>query len=95
MFFTEPVALIRGCLSEAEKPESDEICAVIVDTFEDGDFPVVRHVFYGKTEADARAVMEAHKGSDKFFAGCAKGKMGNIKCRNSKVTVKKVKKSEL
>ena len=82
------------------KVESDTVVAVIVDTIEPegasaGAYPVVRHIFYGKTEAEARGYMNSHKKTDKFFAACFKGKMGDIECDNTKVTVKKVKRSDL
>jgi hypothetical protein len=34
---------------------------------------VVRHEFYGATEAEARAVYAAHLQADRFLAGCSHG----------------------
>ncbi len=96
MIFTEIIGQFEGVPVVEAKEESDEVVAVTVDTFEPGDnYPVVRHIFYGKTEKEARGYMESHKGTDKFFAACFKGKMGKVKCRNSTVTVAKVKRSEI
>ena len=44
---------------------------IIADTFEESDrTPVVRHVFYGKTEKEARGILRAHLKTDRFLRGC-------------------------
>ena len=72
-------------LNEADVPAaegSDELYAVIVDTYESKEYPVVRHIFYGQTEEEAMKYLEAHKETDKFFTACFTGKFGDIQCRN-------------
>ena len=55
---------------------------IIADTFEGKDrTPVVRHVFYGKTEREARSIMRAHLKTDRFLRGCLKAqRYGAISC---------------
>ena len=43
--------------------------------------PVVTHMFYGDTRAEAEGVARAHAMADKFFNGCTtKGRFLTIKC---------------
>ena len=76
-------------MREQHEKEND-VVAVTVDTYEDDDYPVVRHVFYGMTEAEARGYITSHQKTDKFFAACDKGSMGKIKCSNTEGTVSRV-----
>lgn len=60
-----------------------KLVKITIATFEgDMPYPVVTHTFTGKTEKEARGYLEAHKKTDSFFAGCAKGKFQTITCRN-------------
>jgi hypothetical protein len=44
-------------------------------------YPVVQHVFWGKTKAEAKGYYEAHLETDSFFKACiADGKFGDIEC---------------
>jgi hypothetical protein len=40
---------------------------VIVDIFENGMYPVVSHIFYGKTIEEAREYFKAHMKTDSFL----------------------------
>jgi len=55
---------------------------IIADTYEGSDrTPVVRHVFYGKTQREARGIMRAHLKTDRFLRGCFKaGRYDGIAC---------------
>jgi hypothetical protein len=45
-------------------------------------YPVVEHIFFGKTQQEAQHVANAHAKADKFFAGCTqKGDYQGITCR--------------
>lgn len=56
----------------------------VVDIFEpttSTDYPVLRHVFFGKDEDEAFGYFEAHMTTDEFLAGCVKGGRWNgLKC---------------
>lgn len=56
---------------------------IIVDIYEEFDnFPVVTHVFRGRTAVAAKAVEEAHRYTDEFYNGAVTvGRWGNIKLR--------------
>ena len=55
---------------------------IIADTYEGNDrTPVVRHVFYGKTQREARRIMHAHLKTDRFLRGCYRsGRYDGIAC---------------
>ncbi len=56
--------------------------AYCVDIFESGKQPVVRHVFYGSTEAEATAVYKAHLRADNFLRSCVMGmRFKDLPCR--------------
>lgn len=59
---------------------------LVVESFEEGvRDPVVVHVFEGATRADVEAFVEAHRGSDKFFAaGEENGEYQGIKVSNKR-----------
>lgn len=66
--------------------------AVIHDTFEKSQkLPVVRHIFFGKTQEIARGNFRAHLKSDRFMRECTdKGNFeGRFKC-TVKVRMQKV-----
>jgi len=52
--------------------------ALFHDTFEgDADYPVVRHVFLGKTPEEAQAIYDRHRSTDAFLrAADDAGRMG-------------------
>jgi hypothetical protein len=57
-----------------------------VEIFEPGGagmgYPVVTHVFKGRTQKEARGYYDAHMGTDSFLRDCVKsGKFGTFKCR--------------
>lgn len=44
-------------------------------------YPVVEHVFYGKTKDEAQGYCRAHLGTDTFFRGCVEdNKFDGIDC---------------
>jgi hypothetical protein len=43
-----------------------------VDIYEDTMYPVVSHIFYGKTLTEARAYFQAHMGTDSFLRDAVK-----------------------
>ena len=54
-----------------------------IDTYEGRDpVPTVTHVFYGDTRADAKAVADAHRETDEFFAGSFTGEWNGIELHN-------------
>ena len=59
-----------------------DLVTLTVDTYESEVYPVVQHVFVGKTREEAQGYYDAHLKTDKFLAGCANGKFGDITCRN-------------
>ena len=63
--------------------ERGKVASITVDTWESLPFPVVRHIFYGLNEKQARSFMAAHKESDIFFRQCFKGQFKDTNCRNS------------
>lgn len=64
---------------------------VVVDIFEPSvgySYPVVRHVFPGKTEEEARGYFEAHMTTDAFMRDCVReGRWSDIKCTPSMVVL--------
>jgi len=63
--------------------------AVVHDTIEAGQAPIVRHIFVGPTLAKAESVYEAHRKSDRFLRECDDSGIfnGRIKCRTRKQSV--------
>jgi hypothetical protein len=57
---------------------------LVVDIYEPDsqlEYPVLRHVFYGTTEAEAWGIFKAHMGTDRFLAGCVnKGRWDGVDC---------------
>lgn len=56
---------------------------IVVETFEPGNtFPILIHVFQGKTSREAEAYVKAHEKSDVFFWECGtKGVFaGTVRC---------------
>jgi hypothetical protein len=55
-----------------------------IDTYEgDDETPVISHVFYGATKAEAEAVVKAHMGTDSFFrAAMTSGNFKGIRLSN-------------
>ena len=72
------------------KMQKKDIVSVSVDTYEDLDYPIVRHTFYGRTEKEAMGYLEDHRRIDKLLKGCQKGSYEGIACNNTKPTVRKV-----
>jgi hypothetical protein len=70
--------------------ERAKVVSLTVDTYESLPFPVVRHIFYGLNEQQARHFMASHKESDKFFRQCFKGQSGDIQCANTYPVVRQV-----
>lgn len=57
---------------------------VIVSRIFEGDskWPVLIHLFYGKTAAEARAIKAAHLETDAFLRACTvKGRFADFTCR--------------
>jgi len=79
----------------AEAVQKREIYSVTIDSYESLDYPVVRHIFYGRSEKEAFAYVEAHKDTDKFFRGCQKGSFEGMKCKNTRPLVKKVQPAQI
>lgn len=73
-----------------EARQKKPVYAVIVDTYEDLDYPVVRHTFYGRTEEEALGYLEAHKRTDKLLKDCGKGSFEGIDCKNTTPVTTKV-----
>lgn len=59
--------------------------ALTQDIFEPGvgdAYPVVRHIFYGKTEKEARGYYDAHLTTDAFMRDCTeKGQWEQVQCK--------------
>lgn len=70
--------------------QKKEIYSVTVDSYESPDYPIVRHIFYGRSEDEAFSYIESHKKSDRFFRDCQKGSFEGIKCKNTRPLVRKV-----
>ena len=49
--------------------------------FEKKPYPLVVHVFYGETKAEAEAYYRAHQNTDRFLSGCKRGYFMNFRCR--------------
>lgn len=59
--------------------------ALYVDIFEPAGagvgYPVVRHVFYGKTKGEAEGYFKSHMGTDTFLKGCVdRGRFETFDC---------------
>jgi hypothetical protein len=90
---------LRGVLSQfstAEKklaeasPRVKPLYAITYDTYENLDFPILRHTFYGRSIEEAEGYVESHKKADTFFRGCAKGSWQDVKCRHAVPVIRKV-----
>ena len=45
-------------------------------------YPVVSHVFYGKTKKEAQGYFDAHMGTDSFMRQCVeKGRFADFRCK--------------
>lgn len=55
---------------------------LVVDIFEPGtEYPVVRHVFAGRTKEEAEGYFKAHMTTDAFLRGCADhGRWSDVEC---------------
>ncbi len=57
---------------------------LVVDIFEAGiglEYPVVRHVFAGRTKEEAFGYFEAHLGTDEFLRDCeSRGQWDGVTC---------------
>jgi hypothetical protein len=55
---------------------------LVVDIFEpDADFPIVRHVFAGRTKEEAQGYFDAHMTTDSFMSGCVtKARWRDVDC---------------
>jgi hypothetical protein len=66
--------------------------AVIASTYEESvgsAYPVVRHIFYGKTKDEALGYFNAHLQTDKFLASCTENEsFGAIACRTELLVAK-------
>lgn len=89
---------LRGVLSQfsnAEKqlaeraPKVRPLYSITLDSYESLPYPIMRHIFYGRTIEEAENYIESHKKSDDFFRQCFKGNWQDIKCRHSIPVVKK------
>jgi len=57
-----------------------------IDIYEAKSYPIVRHEFRGKSQAEATRYFNAHMNTDSFLRECVKtGFYGNMKC-NHKIT---------
>ena len=72
-------ALALGLLALASKPK---LYRVSIDTYESGDYPILTHTFRGNDRAQAWHYVEAHMKTDRFFAGCARGRFADFDCHN-------------
>jgi len=75
-------------LSEARQKKN--LYSVTLDTYESLDYPVVRHIFYGRSEAEALGYLEAHKKTDKFLKACQQGNFEGMVCKNTVPVITKV-----
>lgn len=65
-----------------EQEAKGKLVELVHEIYESPSYPVVVHVFKGKTKEEAQGYFDAHLKTDKFFAQCEKkGKFGDIKCR--------------
>lgn len=57
----------------------------VVDIYEKSagsDYPVLRHVFFGKDESEAYGYFEAHLETDEFLRGCVeRSRWHDVQCR--------------
>ena len=70
------VAVVEAALVAAEP-----LVQLQVDIYESKPYPVVRHIFIGKTKEEAMGYYKAHLKTDAFLAGCKDGKYKDIECR--------------
>jgi hypothetical protein len=66
--------------------------ALIHDIYEEdtgSTYPVVRHIFYGKTSTEVRHYLQSHMKTDSFLGNCQRsGKWSNVKCRTTSRVVR-------
>jgi hypothetical protein len=56
--------------------------ALVIDIYESQTYPVVQHVFYGRTQAEAQGYYESHLKTDEFLRGCVeRGRWRQVGCR--------------
>ncbi len=66
------------------------VVSIAITTYEfyDGQLhPTLTHTFYGKSEEDARKILEAHRKTDAFFNGSFAGRWNGIVLKNSDESV--------
>lgn len=103
MSFDDVEKDLRGVLSQFsntekklyEAPQEKPVYSITIDTYESQNYPILRHVFYGKTVEEAEGYIESHKKTDEFFRQCAKGQWKDVKCRHAKPVVRKVQIADL
>jgi len=60
---------------------------LVVDTYEEGDRkPIVRHVFTGRSRAEAEKIFRVHMKYDRFLRDCSRG--GKFRARGGSLTCK-------
>ena len=56
---------------------------LVVDIFEAKPYPVVTHIFNGRTRAEAQSYYDAHLDTDEFLRGCVRaGRYKKLICRH-------------
>lgn len=53
-------------------------------------FPIVIHIFYGRTPEQAQSFYRAHQKSDRFLSGCINGAFMQMPCREEHVLEQRV-----
>lgn len=81
-------------LYEARR-QKKEIFAINVDTYDAKDHPIVRHTFYGRTEAEAEGYYLHHVTEDRMFRAAQKGSYEGMKMKNTRPLVRKVQPAQL
>lgn len=77
--------------------QEEDVWALVHDTYEpEGvgiDYPVVRHIFIGKSKEEAQGYFDSHLKTDEFFAKCEKdGKWEEVECNTKRYWEKMSKK---
>jgi len=61
--------------------------ALIHDIYEEDTgsaYPIVRHIFYGKTRDEVRHYLQSHMKTDSFLRGCERnGRWTDVKCQKT------------
>ena len=81
-------------LAEA-RMQKKSVVSITVDTYESLPFPVVRHIFYGLNEKQAKGFLKSHRKTDEFFKQCASGRWKDVECRNSRPVIRKVSREKI